>query len=123
MVRAWKTELVEPAAQTGLQIAVCRYPPGTSKWNRIEHRTLSFITMNWRNRPLTAYRTIIELISPTTTATGLTIRAERDTEWYAAGSKSPTPRWTPSPRPTRLARRLELHLAATRAIINHTETP
>jgi hypothetical protein len=81
-VRLWKTELAKLAAETGLTITVCHYPPGTSKWNRIEHRTFSYITMNWRGRPLTSYRTIIELISATTTETGLTIRAERDTERY-----------------------------------------
>ena len=86
-VRAWKTELAKLAAETGLTITVCHYPPGTSKWNRIEHRMFSFITMNWRGRPLTSYRTIIELISATTTDTGLTIRAERDTDWYAKGVK------------------------------------
>jgi hypothetical protein len=86
-VRAWKAELAKLAAETGLEITVCHYPPGTSKWNRIEHRMFSFITMNWRGRPLTTYRTIIELISATTTETGLKIRAERDTEWYATGVK------------------------------------
>ncbi len=86
-VRAWKSELAALAAETGLEITVCHYPPGTSKWNRIEHRMFSFITMNWRGRPLTTYRTIIELIAATTTETGLRIRAERDTEWYATGVK------------------------------------
>ena len=86
-VRAWKAELARLAAETGLEITVCHYPPGTSKWNRIEHRMFSFITMNWRGRPLTSYRTIIELITATTTETGLKIRAERDTEWYAKGVK------------------------------------
>ncbi len=86
-VRAWKAELAKLAAETGLEITVCHYPPGTSKWNRIEHRMFSFITMNWRGRPLTTYRTIIELISATTTDTGLFIRAERDTEWCQKGIK------------------------------------
>lgn len=86
-VRAWKKHLAILAAETGLEITVCHYPPGTSKWNRIEHRMFSFITMNWRGRPLTTYRTIIELIAATTTETGLTIQAERDTEWYAKGIK------------------------------------
>jgi hypothetical protein len=86
-VRAWKAELSKLAAETGLDITVSHYPPGTSKWNRIEHRMFSFITMNWRGRPLPTYRTIIELISATTTETGLQIRAERDTEWYATGVK------------------------------------
>jgi Rhodopirellula transposase DDE domain len=86
-VRAWKFELAKLAADTGLEITVCHYPPGTSKWNRIEHRMFSFITINWRGRPLTTYRTIIELISATTTETGLKIRAEHDTEWYETGVK------------------------------------
>ncbi len=86
-VRAWKVELALLAAEIGLDITVCHYPPGTSKWNRIEHRMFSFITMNWRGQPLTSYRTIIELISATTTETGLRIKAERDSEWYAKGVK------------------------------------
>ena len=81
-VRAWKVELAKLAAETGLQIVVCHYPPGTSKWNKIEHRMFSFITMNWRGRPLTSLRTIIELISATTTTTGLTIQADYDSNWY-----------------------------------------
>ena len=90
-VRLWKTGLARLAAETGPTITVCHYPPGTSKWNRIEHRMFSFITMNWRGRPLTSYRTIIELIAATTTETGLTIRAERDTEWYQKGVKISDP--------------------------------
>jgi len=86
-VRAWKVELAKLAAETGLQIVVCHYPPGTSKWNKIEHRMFSFITMNWRGRPLTSLRTIIELISATTTTTGLTIQADYDSNWYPKGVK------------------------------------
>jgi hypothetical protein len=86
-LRAWKVELARLAADTGLTITVCHYPPGTSKWNRIEHRMFSFITMNWRGRPLTSVRTIIELISATTTETGLTVQAAYDPEWYAKGVK------------------------------------
>jgi Rhodopirellula transposase DDE domain len=86
-VRSWKVELAKLAAETGLEITVCHYPPGTSKWNRIEHRMFSFITMNWRGRPLTSYRTIIELIGATTTKAGLTIGARPDTEWYPTGVK------------------------------------
>ena len=86
-VRAWKAELAKLAAETGLEITVSHYPPGTSKWNRIEHRMFSFITMNWRGRPLTTYRTIVELIAATTTETGLRIEAQRDTEWYPTGVK------------------------------------
>jgi hypothetical protein len=86
-VRAWKVHLAKLAAVTGLEITVCHYPPGTSKWNRIEHRMFSFITMNWRGRPLVSYRSIIELIGATTTRSGLKINAERDTEWYPTGVK------------------------------------
>ena len=84
-LRAWKVHLARLAAETGLRITVCHYPPGTSKWNRIEHRMFSFITMNWRGRPLTSLRTIIELISATTTSTGLTVQAAYDPDWYAKG--------------------------------------
>ena len=86
-VRAWKTQLAALAAETGLRITVCHYPPGTSKWNRIEHRMFSFITANWRGRPLTDLRTIIELISATTTQTGLTVQAAYDPNWYPTGVK------------------------------------
>jgi transposase len=83
----WKFEIARLAAATGLDITICHYPPGTSKWNRIEHRMFSFITMNWRGRPLTSVRTIVELISATTTSTGLTVQAAHDPEWYAKGVK------------------------------------
>jgi transposase len=86
-LKAWKVHLARLAAETGLDITVCHYPPGTSKWNRIEHRMFSFITMNWRGRPLTSLRTIIELISATTTTTGLTIQADYDPNWYPTGVK------------------------------------
>lgn len=86
-VRAWKVELSKLASETGLEITVCHYPPGTSKWNKIEHRMFSFITMNWRGRPLVSYRTIIELIAATTTKKGLRIRAERDKRPYPTGVK------------------------------------
>jgi hypothetical protein len=86
-VRAWKTHLAALAAETGLTITVCHYPPGTSKWNRIEHRMFSFITANWRGQPLVDLRTIIELISGTTTRTGLTVQASHDPNWYPTGIK------------------------------------
>ena len=86
-VRAWKAELAAFAAETGLAITVCHYPPGTSKWNKIEHRMFSFITANWRGRPLTDLRTIIELIAATTTETGLSIQAAYDPNWYPTGVK------------------------------------
>lgn len=83
--RLWKVQLARLAQDSGLEITVCHYPPGTSKWNKIEHRMFSFITMNWRGRPLVSYRTIIELISATTTKKGLRLRAERDWNYYETG--------------------------------------
>jgi Rhodopirellula transposase DDE domain len=85
--RAWKTELAALAAETGLQISVCHLPPGTSKWNKIEHRLFSQITRNWRGRPLTSHETIINLIGATTTTTGLTVTAQLDTAAYPTGVK------------------------------------
>ncbi len=84
-VRAWKIELAAFAAQTGLQVTVSHLPPGTSKWNKIEHRLFSQITMNWRSRPLKTHQIIVELISSTTTATGLTVRCTLDTSEYPTG--------------------------------------
>ncbi len=86
-VRAWKFHLARLAAETGLTITVLHYPPGTSKWNKIEHRLFSFISMNWRGRPLTSIRTIIELIGATTTQTGLAVHASYDPNWYPKGVK------------------------------------
>jgi transposase len=86
-VRAWKKNLADLAEETGLAITVCHYPPGTSKWNKIEHRMFSFITINWRGRPLTTMRTIIELISATSTSTGLSVQADYDPGWYPKGVK------------------------------------
>jgi transposase len=86
-VRAWKWHLARLAAETGLEITVCHYPPGTSKWNKIEHRLFSFISMNWRGKPLTDIRTIVELIAATTTQTGLTVQAIHDPNWYPTGEK------------------------------------
>ncbi|MEC3982883.1 ISAzo13 family transposase, partial [Amycolatopsis sp. H20-H5] len=83
--RAWKTELAALAAQTGLAITVCHFPPGTSKWNTIEHRLFCHITMNWRGRPLTSHEVIVNSIAATTTRTGLTVHSELDTDTYALG--------------------------------------
>ena len=88
-VRLWKTELAALAAQTGLTITVCHLPPGTSKWNKIEHRLFSHISMNWRGRPLTSHDVIINTITATTTSTGLTIQAQLDTSTYPLGIKIP----------------------------------
>jgi hypothetical protein len=83
--RLFKARLAEFAAETGLEITVCHFPPGTSKWNKIEHRMFSHITMNWRGQPLTSYQTVVDLIGSTTTRTGLTIRAELDHNHYETG--------------------------------------
>ncbi len=75
----WKYELARLAKATGLEIKVCHYPPGTSKWNKIEHRLFSRISLNWRGRPLETFQTVVNLIANTTTTTGLTVRCEIDT--------------------------------------------
>jgi transposase len=85
--RAWRYELAALALQTGLQITACHFPPGTSKWNKIEHRLFSHITMNWRGRPLTSHEVIVAAICATTTGTGLRVRAELDTGTYPSGVK------------------------------------
>ena len=84
-VRLWKVELQKLANQIKLPITVCHLPPGTSKWNKIEHRLFSFITINWRGKPLRSYRTIVQLIAATTTETGLKVRAELDENKYPKG--------------------------------------
>jgi transposase len=83
----WKLELQKLADATGLTISVCHYPPGTSKWNKIEHRMFCHITRNWRGRPLESVETIVSLIAATHTETGLTIRAAADTDPYETGRK------------------------------------
>jgi len=85
--RAWKTGLAALAEQTGLQITCCHFPPGTSKWNKIEHRLFSHITMNWRGRPLTSHDVVINSIAATTTGTGLTVQARLDDGTYPTGVK------------------------------------
>jgi hypothetical protein len=87
--RPWKTELAALAAETGLTITVCHLPPGTSKWNKIEHRLFSHISMNWRGRPLTSHDVIVQTIAATTTRTGPTVHAELDTDTYPTGIKIP----------------------------------
>jgi transposase len=84
--RAWKLELATLAAQTGLTITVCHLPPGTSKWNKIEHRLFSHITTNWRGRRLTSHEVVLASISTTTTATGLRVHAQLDTGTYPTGT-------------------------------------
>jgi hypothetical protein len=83
--RAWKAELAALAVETGLEITVCHFPPGTSKWNKVEHRLFSHITMNWRGRPLTSHEVIVNTIAATTTRTGLRVRAELDASGCETG--------------------------------------
>ena len=85
--RLWKRELQTLADDTGLTIAVCHFPPGTSKWNKIEHRMFSHISKNWRGKPLTSLAVIVNLIARTTTNTGLRIRCELDCRRYPKGKK------------------------------------
>ena len=87
--RLWKIELAALAAETGLNITVCHLPPGTSKWNKIEHKLFSHISMNWRGRPLSNHEVIVNSIAATTTTTGLTVHAELDTAEYPTGVKIP----------------------------------
>jgi hypothetical protein len=86
-VRLWKLELQALANELDIEITVCHLPPGTSKWNKIEHRLFSFITQNWRGQPLVSYQTIVQLIAATTTDAGLTVRSELDTNIYPKGVK------------------------------------
>jgi hypothetical protein len=86
-VRLWKLELQKLADETGLEISVCHFPPGTSKWNRIEHRLFSFITKNWRGKPLVSHEVIVDLIAATTTRTGLRVQSQLDTAKYPKGIK------------------------------------
>ena len=86
-VRLWKVELQKLADELKIPITVCHLPPGTSKWNKVEHRLFSFITINWRGKPLRSYRTIVQLIATTTTDTGLKVRALLDEAKYPKGIK------------------------------------
>jgi len=85
--RAWKYFLQHLADESGWEVTVCHYPPGTSKWNKIEHRMFSYISLNWRGQPLVSFETVIQLISATTTRTGLRIKARLDKRVYATGMK------------------------------------
>ena len=86
-VRLWKLELQRLASETGLRISVCHFPPGTSKWNKIEHRLFSFISQNWRGRPLVSHEVVVNLIAATTTETGLKVACELDRNSYPSGIK------------------------------------
>jgi transposase len=81
-VRLWKLELQDFASEAGLQVTICHFPPGTSKWNKVEHRLFSHISMNWRGRPLISHQVIVKLIGETTTRTGLEVQAELDRRKY-----------------------------------------
>jgi hypothetical protein len=85
--RAWKFYLQQLADQLGLEVTVGHYPPGTSKWNKIEHRLFSFISLNWKGQPLVSYATVVNLIGATRTKTGLRVRAKLDAKQYEAGIK------------------------------------
>ena len=85
--RLWKVELAKLAVEAGIEITVCHFPPGTSKWNKIEHRLFSAISMNWRGRPLTSHQVIVDLIANTTSRTGLKVRARLDQGYYPTGIK------------------------------------
>jgi hypothetical protein len=85
--RLWKTALQRFADESGLNICVCHFPPGTNKWNKIEHRMFSVISMNWRGRPLTSVEVIVSLIAGTTTKTGLKIEASKSDSEYVCGTK------------------------------------
>ena len=84
-VHLWKVELQRFADDTGLELELCHFPPGTSKWNKVEHRLFSFVSLNWRGRPLTSYQVILDLIAATTTSTGLKVYARLDPTVYAKG--------------------------------------
>ncbi len=86
-VRLWKVELARLAARAGIDITVCHFPPGTSKWNKIEHRLWSAVTSNWRGRPLTSHEVVVNLIGATTNKQGLKVQAHRDTGYYPTGVK------------------------------------
>ena len=87
--RAWKYHLQQLADQLGRELTVCHYPPGTSKWNKIEHRMFSFISLNWKGQPLVSYETVVNLIGTTRTRGGLRVKAALDSGSYELGVKIP----------------------------------
>jgi transposase len=109
-VRLWKLELQQLADETGLEISVCHLPPGTSKWNKIEHRLFSFISQNWRGKPLVSHEVIVNLISATTTQAGLKVRAKLDTNAYPPRGEGVRKTGGRHPdKPRRVSRRMELY--------------
>jgi hypothetical protein len=111
--RLWKWALQRFADETGLRVTVCHYPPGTSKWNKIEHRLFCHITQNWRGRPLVSLQVIVSLIGRTKTATGLTVQAALDTNAYPVGVKVPAEQYAT----------INLHRADFHGDWNYTITP
>ena len=109
-VRLWKIELQKLADELGVPITVCHLPPGTSKWNKIEHRLFSFITGNWRGKPLVSHQVIVQLIAATTTKTGLKVRCELDPNDLSGRHQGVRRRnRRRQPHPPRLPRRMELY--------------
>ena len=108
-VRLWKRELQRLADELGIEVTVHHLPPGTSKWNKIEHRLFSYISQNWRAKPLVSYRTIVSLIGATTTKAGLTVRCELDARSYPKGVRVSDETWRPQYPPRPVPWRLELH--------------
>jgi hypothetical protein len=115
-VRLWKLELQKLADETGLVIAIHHYPPGTSKWNKIEHRLLCHITQNWRGRPLTSRLAVVELVGATTSKTGLKVESALDTRSYRKGSRSAKPDEIPRHYRRSVPSRMELYRQAAAAV-------
>ncbi|MHB8436377.1 MAG: ISAzo13 family transposase, partial [Acidimicrobiales bacterium] len=85
--RLWKVELAKLAKEADMEITVCHFPPGTSKWNKVEHRLWSHVSMNWKGHPLTSHEVIVDLIAATTTRTSLKVKAGLDQSYYPRGIK------------------------------------
>jgi ribosomal protein L31E len=88
-VRLWKKEIQKLADEINMEISICHFPPGTSKWNKIEHKLFSYISLNWRGKPLTSYEVVVNLIGSTTTSKGLKVKSELDENIYEKGIKVP----------------------------------
>ena len=86
-VRLWKKEIQNLANELNMEISICHFPPGTSKWNKIEHRLFSYISINWRGKPLISYEVVVQLIGATTTTKGLKVKSEIDENVYETGIK------------------------------------
>ena len=122
-LRLWKWELQQLATKTGLAITVSHFPPGTSKWNKIEHRLFSYISKNWRGRPLTSLATIVSLIAATSTDTGLRVRCELDPGSYPTGVKVSDQQMAQiNLKPAGISRRLELHDSPMTCALSYSRT-